>query len=138
MPPATPLTTPVLAPTVATEVLLLLHVPTPSSLSVAVPLTHKVSEPAIADGAGLTVTVSVLEQVAVVYVIVAVPAARPLTTPLVPTVTEPVPSVLLHVPPSDPSLRFVVEPWQILGLPVIGDIVPTFTVTVVTQPEPVA
>jgi hypothetical protein len=53
-----PVTMPVVAPTTATVVLLLLHVPPDvASLSVVVAPTHKVRTPVIAAGGGLTVIV---------------------------------------------------------------------------------
>ena len=65
VPASTPVTTPDDA-MVATEVLVLLHAPLPPSLSEVVPPAQVVSVPAIAVGTGLTVTVTVLMQVAVV------------------------------------------------------------------------
>ena len=57
-----PVTTPVVNPTVAMPVALLLHVPPPASLSVVVKPEHTVSVPSIAVGNGLTVTTAVMIQ----------------------------------------------------------------------------
>lgn len=58
-----PVTTPVVAPIVATPGLLLLHVEVPeASVRVEVEPTHNVVVPDIADGSGLTVTVAVAIQ----------------------------------------------------------------------------
>ena len=60
VPPDMPVITPVVEPTVAMPVLLLVHVPPPvASLSNVVRLTHTTSIPCIADGSGFTVTVVV-------------------------------------------------------------------------------
>jgi hypothetical protein len=74
----------------------------------------------MAAGAGLIVIVMVAAQPAIVYDIVAVPAAIPLTTP------EPVTlavdgALLLHVPPGVPADSIVVAPVQPLLLPVSAD-----------------
>ena len=58
MPADTPITTPVPTPTVATDVLLLLHVPVVGVLpSVVACPTHIDSEPLIVPGSGFTVIV---------------------------------------------------------------------------------
>jgi hypothetical protein len=60
VPAVSPLTRPVVKPTAATVVLLLLHVPVPEpSLNVVVAPIHTDLTPLIADGSGLTVTVAV-------------------------------------------------------------------------------
>lgn len=57
MPVATPVTTPVVAFTVAIEILLLLHVPPETALPrVLVPLTGMDVMPVIVEGAGVTET----------------------------------------------------------------------------------
>ncbi len=136
-----PVTTPVVNPTVAIPVALLLQVPPPASLNVVVKPEHTVSVPNIADGNGLTVTTAVIiHPVGSVYVIVAVLAVAtvpPVTIPVVkPTVAIPV-ALLLQVPPPA-SLNVVVKPEHTLRLPnmVVGN---GFTVTtaVVKQPEPI-
>lgn len=65
LPELTPDTIPVAEPTVATDVLLLLHVPPLTALpSVELPPTHTLDVPVIvpADGALFTVTTAVAEQ----------------------------------------------------------------------------
>jgi hypothetical protein len=57
-----PVTTPVVKPTVAIPVALLLHVPPPASLNVVVNPEHTVSVPSIAVGNGFTVTTAVMIQ----------------------------------------------------------------------------
>ena len=56
MPAATPPTTPVLEPAVATDASLLLHVPPPPSVNVIVDPVQTDEGPEIADGNGFTVT----------------------------------------------------------------------------------
>jgi hypothetical protein len=62
VPAKTPDTTPVPETTVATLVVLLLHVPPPASLSEVVEPTQTEGVPLIADGNGLTVTTRVAVQ----------------------------------------------------------------------------
>src|ERR1019366_10669661 len=78
-----PVTTPVNEPTVAMAVVLLLHTPLPVSDNAVVWPTHTTGVPIMAIGAVFTVIVLLTEQsvVALVYVIVAVPEARPVTSP---------------------------------------------------------
>ena len=57
MPEVTPNTVPVDIPTVATDVLLLVHEPPPASVRAVVELTHTEAVPVIAAGDVLTVTV---------------------------------------------------------------------------------
>src|ERR1019366_9069008 len=87
VPGAMPETTPVL-PTVATAVLLLLHVPPGvASVSVVVLPAQTVAVPVTDDGNAFTVTVAeAVQPPDVVYVIDAVPGAMPETTPVLPTV----------------------------------------------------
>ncbi len=53
--------------------------------------------------------------------IVAVPGVTPVTCPVEPTVTEPEPSTLLHVPPVGISLSEVTAPTHMDVLPMIAD-----------------
>ena len=136
-PAANPFTAPVL-PTVAIDVLLLLHVP-PDGLEdnvVALP-THTFIVPVIDDGIGLTVNVVVVRQpVGNVYVISGVPEATPVTIPeLVPTVAS-VTLLLNHVPPGVASVSVVVKPMHTLSVPDIaaGN---GLTVTTVVEVHPV-
>ena len=57
-----PVTIPVVDPTIATVVLLLLHVPPPASLNVVVKPEQTSSVPSIAVGKGSTVTMVVIIQ----------------------------------------------------------------------------
>ncbi len=130
---------PVVEPTVAIAVLLLLHKPPDTELdSIVVVPAHKAVVPSIGPGAVLTVTVVVVSQpVANLYVIIAVPVATPVTIPEDdPTVAMPV-ALLLHVPPGTELPNGLVNPTHTLILPVItpGDGL-TDTVVVRTQPAP--
>jgi hypothetical protein len=115
---------PLLDPTVATIVLLLLHVPPETaSLSVSEVPWQKVAVPPIAAGDGYTVTMAVVRQpVGSVYVIVAVEVvvtvAAPVTTPVLEPTVATLVLLLLHVPPPA-SLKFVVNPAQTDRVPVI-------------------
>jgi hypothetical protein len=62
VPLATPFTMPLVRPTVATLVLLLLHVPEAVLVKVTEEPRHTLSEPMIPDGSALTVTIVDLEQ----------------------------------------------------------------------------
>ena len=97
MPGSTPVTIPLLLPTVAVDPDVL-QVPPPGQLSVVLNPTHTVPLPVIAEAPGVTVTTIVVVQPPAVYEIVAVPVAIPLTTPVEPTVAIPV-APELHVPP---------------------------------------
>ena len=76
--------------------------------------------PVIAGGNGLTVTVSVLVQPpAPVYIIAAVPAPTPVTSPEDVTVATPL-APLLQVPPGVALVNAVVPPTHITAVPVTG------------------
>jgi hypothetical protein len=115
-----PFTIPVLAPIVATVVVLLVHPPPPiESVSVSDDPIHTTGEPFITPGNGYTVTIVVTEQPSPrAYVIVTVPADTP-TTPTLVTIAIAV-SLLLHVPPVTESVRMVIEPTQTESAPKIG------------------
>jgi len=147
VPAATPDTIPV-EPTVATDVLLLLHVPPVAvSARVIVDPTQTLDDPVIAGtvGNGLTVTAAVTivvqpKPLVTLYVIVDVPVAAPVTVPVEPTVATTV-LLLLHVPPVVVLLSDVVAPWHTLIVPVIAATVGnglavTFAVTAAVQPKP--
>ena len=68
---------------------------------------------------GITVTVFVAFVQNVVYVIVAVPPATPVTMPVDPTVAILV-LLLCQVPPEVTSVRAIVDPWQTELAPVIA------------------
>jgi hypothetical protein len=117
VPAATPVTVPDDEPMVATAVLLLLHVaPRLVVLNVVVDPAHILNVPAMALGAGCTVTTTVVKHADAgsVYVIVVVPPARP--TPV--TMPEEDPTVatagelLVQVPPGVVWLSADVTPGQ--------------------------
>jgi hypothetical protein len=125
-----PVTTPPLVLIVATMVLLLLHVPPATVLlNIVVPPKQMPVVPDIPDGGGLMVTNAVAVQPPdSVYVMTAVPADTPLTTPVTVTTVATDVFAVLHVPPVTASLKPTVSPTQVRKLPVIaaGEV---FTVT---------
>ena len=119
MPGSTPVTIPLLLPTVAVEPDVL-QVPPPGLLSVVLSPTQTVPLPVIAEAPGVTVTTIVVVQPPAVYEIVAVPVAIPLTTPVVePTVAVPV-AEDAQVPPVVVLDSVVVCPTHTDGVPVIA------------------
>jgi hypothetical protein len=115
-------------PTVATDRLLLLHVPPATALeSVNVLPEQTGTLPVIAVSAALTVTTVVLYVPSFMYVIVVVPAARPDTIPVEEPIVATVASELLHEPPAVPQESVVAPPWQMFVLPTIGLIAETTT-----------
>ena len=108
---------------VATAVLLLLHVPEGvASLSVVVKPAQTAIVPVIDAGNGLTVTGVVMIQPVVlsVYVIVGVPAATPVTTPVALLTVASNVLLLLQLPSGVASLKLVVKPAHTLVVPVIA------------------
>jgi hypothetical protein len=102
VPLALPVTTPPVAVTSATVVLLLLHTPPAEVLeSVTFSATHNATfPPVMAAGRGLTVMLFVLMQpVPSVYVIVAMPASTPIAVPVEEPMTATATLLLAHVPP---------------------------------------
>ena len=94
--------------------------PVAASLRLVVAPTQTVFVPVIGAGAGPTVTVIVAEQPAdVIYVMVNVHAATPVTIPVVKPTVATDGLLLLHVPPPT-SLSAVVEPTHTFGVPVIA------------------
>lgn len=135
LPVAIPLTTPVEEPTVATDVVPLLHVPPPVALlRVVEPPTHSSAVPVFAPGAALTVTVATLRQPDdIVYVIFAVPVPIAVTTP--PLTVATVPSLVVHEPPGVAQLSALVPPGHSNNPPVIvAGKAPPFTSFVEAQP----
>ena len=126
LPAATPVTSPVVL-TVAIVGSVALHVPPAApSVSVVVTPAQIVVVPVIAPADGSAFTVFIIVAVllqpvlpsVIVYPIVAVPAAMPVTTP---PATVAVPgALLLQVPPVAASVSVVVEPAHSLAVPVIG------------------
>ena len=139
VPVLTPVTTPDVELTLAVPDKLLVHVPPVGvELNVVVEPIQTDAVPVIAAGEALTVTVANDSQpVPKEYVIVAVPAATPDTTPVVEfTVAVPV-APLVHVPPVGEQLNVVVDPAHTASVPVIapGDV---FTVTARVAKQPPA
>lgn len=120
-PAATPVTTPVVL-TVASPVLLLLHVPPPGvEANVVARPAHTLGVPVMVEGVATTVNTAVVEQpVPNVYVIVALPVAPAVTTP----VAEPMPAtevaLLVHVPPGVASVNPVELPEQSVSEPAMA------------------
>ena len=131
-------TRPVVDPIFAKDAELLLQVPpgVPSLNDVVNP-AQTVSVPSIGLGNGLTVTIAdMLQPVPIVYVICAVPATPPVTTPVLKTtLAVPDPGLLLQVPPPGVSLRVVVKPEHTLSVPdMAAGTVLTVTTAVLIQP----
>ncbi len=137
MPVATPVTIPVVLPTMAFAVLLLDHVPPGVALlSVMVAPGQTDDAPVVAESGFMVTVVVVIQPLLIKYVIVAVPADTPVTTPVVPTDATLV-LLLLQVPPDVALDSVVVVPAQIEVVPVIAVGDPMVIVVVVTQPVPV-
>jgi hypothetical protein len=137
LPAATPFTTPVSKPTVATPEVDVLHAPPATVLaSIVAPPAQTCGVPVIGEGSWLTVTTAPLTQPSIeVYWIEAVPALTPYTTPAASIVAILV-DVLFHVPPVVALLSVVFWPVQTCAAPVItaGN---AFTVTIVDVLQPV-
>ena len=132
-----PVMIPELEPIIATEVMLLVHTPpdVPSVNGDELAPWH-ITGTENAEGCALTVTTDVVMQLApVAYVIVAVPAEMPFTTPVVPTVAAA--SAVLHVPPAVASDNPIPDPAHTTIGPVIEDgSAVTVTVALATHPVP--
>ena len=136
VPAETPDTIPVAEPIVAMPGSPELHSPTAGTAdkTVVVP-THRLESPIIPPGRGLTVTIAVVAHpVGSAYVMFAVPAEIPETSPALPAVAVPV-EPELHVPPAVISLSVVTDAAQTTNAPVIaaGD---AFTVSVSVLKQP--
>lgn len=122
--------------TVATAGVLLLHMPPEvASDRVTVPPVHTVGlAGSIAPGAVLIVATVLAEQPEIVYLIVAVPTALPVTMP--PAETEAIPeALLLQAPPGVASVKAAVPPKHtVTGVGVIAAGV-ALTVTVVKEEQ---
>ncbi len=138
LPAAIPVTVPVVL-MVAIPVALLVHVPPVGVLDKLVVLpTQTVELPVMADGSGFTVIIVVVIQVVgSEYVIIAVPEATPVTTPVPETTVAILVLPLIHIPPAEPLLRVVVPPLaHMLVIPVMADgFGLTVTMIVRTQPD---
>ena len=139
VPAATPVTTPVLL-TVATPVLDEIHgliaAGVPEPVNVVVNPTQTVNVPVIV-GCAFTVTVAVFGQpLLLVYVIVVVPAAIPVTTPVLFTVATPVLDDIhgLAAAGVPEPVNAVVDPTQTVNVPVIDGCALTVVVTVLEHP----
>ena len=132
-----PVRVPVDIPMGAAVLLVLVHVP-PAGVDVSVVVlpTHADVEPPIAVGVALMVTTRVVAQPVVLAwkVITDVPAAIPVTIPVVPTVAL-APS-LLHMPPVVLLERVVVAPSHTTALPFIlaGGVFIVIVVVVIQPP----
>jgi hypothetical protein len=136
LPAAIAVTTPVEEPIVPTDGFWLTQAPPlVPSVSVSDCPVHRGATPDIDKGDPFTVTAIVEKHVLLVaYVIIAVPAATPVTIPEVPVVaTDVLP--LDQLPPVVEMLNGVVRPEQTTGVPEI-DAGVAYTVTVVLVPQP--
>lgn len=136
--PGAAVTTPRLTSIVATNVLVLVHVPPPVvSVNVDVNPAQIVVLPLIAGGSGLTVTVAIAPHpVPAVRVITAVPPATPVTTPVPASIVATAVFPLLQVP-AVASVNAEAKPGQTTRLPEIDEGV-GFTVTVMFVLHPVS
>jgi hypothetical protein len=136
-----PFTIPVLTFTVAMLTLLLLQVPPPeTSLKIVVAPIHTLLVPVMVDTVALTVNIivatAVPQPLLKVYLIVSIPAVRPLTVPLKTVACE---LLALHVPPLIPLVNVIEAPTFTTDVPVIvpalGDgLTATVTIWVFVQP----
>ena len=134
----TPVTMPDKEPTVATATSLLLHVPPGVELKrVVVAPSHTLAIPVIAAGVRFTVTVvNARQPPPTMYVILAVPAASPVTTP-VPDATVAIEILpLVHTPPAGALDNVILPSTHTVPAPVIG-IGVTDTDTVFEAKQPV-
>ena len=134
-PAARPVTTPDPEPTVAISELPLVHAPPPAPFtSVMVWPAHTLPGPVT----GVTVvTVTTVEDghpSAVVYTIVAVPVATPLTAPPVPTAATAI-LLLAHVPPGTALNSVVENAAHVLAVPVLYSLGYTVKLFVALQPS---
>jgi hypothetical protein len=121
-------------PIMATSVVPLHIPPGLASLSVLVPPLHKDKLPLMTTDGPLTVIVIMpVQPVAVVYVIIALPSAIPVTTPVGLTVANAV-DPELHVPPVTTSCSAVVPPGHTVVVPLMAGTVLTVTTVVAMQP----
>jgi hypothetical protein len=113
VPALTPVTTPVVASTVAFDVLLLVHVPPAGEeLSAVASPAHTFASPVMVDGIEFTVTSRLTAQPL---------AATPVTEPVAAFTVATAVLLLFHVPPPGPLVRVVDAPTQTEAVPVIPD-----------------
>lgn len=128
------MTIPVALPTVTIEPVVLHVPPVLLSLKTVLAPRHTDRLPLMVAEIPFTVTVNVpVQPVAVVYVITAVPAETPVTTPAPDTVATAV-DPELQVPPKTASVNAVVPPMQMVPVPVTKGTALTVTTLVATQP----
>ena len=133
LPAETPVTMPVVTPTPAIPAALVNQKPPVGVLANAVvDPTHTPSAPVMVVGYGFTVTVSVEKQVAIPHVIITVPNANPVTTPVVGFTVAIVVLELLQLTPPIEFESVVVDPRHTVGIPVIGPGEVTTVTVVVT------
>jgi hypothetical protein len=122
---------PVVDDIVATDVVLLAHVPPVDAFdNTVVDNWHTARLPVIAPGTEFTVTTFVTgDPHQIPYDIVAVPAETPVTTPVVASIVATAVLALVHVPVLVVFVRVVTEPSHTVAVPPIAATVPT-TVTV--------
>jgi hypothetical protein len=134
-----PVTTPVVAFTVATVGQAILHVPPVEGfVSVIVDPAHTEVGPTIGVAAETTVIVFVAAQPATVYLMVTVPGLTPPTMPVTAPTVAIVTSVLLQIPPVEELASGVVAPTHTVPAPVIAEGKGlTDMVLVVKQPPPI-
>jgi hypothetical protein len=122
LPALIPVTRPVLAPTVATAPSLLLHVPPDVALlnDTAWP-THTTVSPVFAASPAFTVATADTEQLPRAYIIVVVPAAIAVTTPVDVLIVATPPSLLLQAPPVVAELNADVLPEHSAKAPEIAE-----------------
>lgn len=137
VPAVIPVTTPVpdIVPTAGVE---LLHAPPDVALLRVVDCpVHTVNMPVIEEGAGFTVTITLLWQpVGVLLITVEVPKEIPVTIPVETPHVATDGLLLLQVTPGVAELNVDVPPTQILSIPVIGA-GSAFTVTTAIATQPV-
>jgi hypothetical protein len=83
---------------------------------------HIADGPVIDAGNGVTVTTAVVVYTSTEYVITAVPAETPVTTPVVRLIPATPGAPDIHVPPGLASVSAVVLPWQTVFMPPMGAI----------------
>jgi hypothetical protein len=136
VPAARPVTVPLAASTVPVTMFRLLQVPPAGVLfSVVVLFTHTVLVPVITVGEACTVVTCIAVQPLLLYVMLAVPTATPLTTPVLLFTVATAGVLLLHVPPGTdvPSGKVALRHTDVP--PVIEPMgVPTVAVNALAQP----
>ena len=110
---------PVVDPTVATDVLLLVHTPNSVALvNVVDEPEHTDEAPPMAAGVAATLTIPVaMQPVGNIYVIADVPAATPVTIPDEDPIVAVEVELLDHGPPEEVLLSVVVDPIHTLSVP---------------------